>query len=206
MPVLSIITLFKLFIGDTVWIVGSSIVKKAFLAAWEMPEGSSMGLNAVIWWQGYSGLKLIELVQKLNHLSVVGPQPGSIMIHCGGNDLGKTPISKLRIVVSQILEHIGSLFPSAKIIWSEILPRTNWRYCKNTLAMERARRRLNNFAANAVISLGGCYLAHTDFKSSNSELLSSDGVHLSDIGYSIFINNIACGLNNFLCNGMKVHR
>lgn len=48
-----------------VWLFGSSIVKRAFVAAVRHPEGSSPGLPAVLWWQGYRDLPLKMAEAKL---------------------------------------------------------------------------------------------------------------------------------------------
>jgi hypothetical protein len=45
------------------------------------------------------------------------------------------------------LQYAATLFPTTKIIWSQILPRSNWRYSENLKAMDRVRIRLNNAAA-----------------------------------------------------------
>lgn len=72
-----------------VWLVGSSILKHAQLEAFLRPGGLHLNLkrlNISLWWQGYSGLKLSQVEQKLKTLAKVGPAPNVILIHCGGND------------------------------------------------------------------------------------------------------------------------
>uniref|UniRef100_A0A8W8MEQ9 Uncharacterized protein n=1 Tax=Magallana gigas TaxID=29159 RepID=A0A8W8MEQ9_MAGGI len=55
-----------------VWLVGSSILKHAQLEAFLRPGGLHLNLkrlNISLWWQGYSGLKLSQLEQKLKTLA-----------------------------------------------------------------------------------------------------------------------------------------
>ncbi|XP_078331160.1 uncharacterized protein LOC144624989 [Crassostrea virginica] len=51
-----------------VWIVGSSIIKHAALETRTRPEGTGLGLENLsieLWWQGYGGLKFIDIAKKL---------------------------------------------------------------------------------------------------------------------------------------------
>jgi hypothetical protein len=43
---------------------------------------------------------------------------------------------------------------------TQILPRTNWRHSKNNEAMEKARKRLNSYAATRTIGMGGAYIKY----------------------------------------------
>ena len=59
------------FAGHTtsVWIVGSSINKDAFITARERPGGVSLGLQWIgvnIWWQGRGGLTLSNIRHQMN--------------------------------------------------------------------------------------------------------------------------------------------
>lgn len=52
----------------SVWIVGSSIVRNAGIAALSRPGGQCLGLQTKgidIWWQGYEGLRFVDLACKL---------------------------------------------------------------------------------------------------------------------------------------------
>ena len=91
---------------QTIWLVGSSIIKHAFLEAVLRPGGTNLTLerkHISLWWQGYSGLQLSKTRQKIRTLEKVGPVPNCILIHCGGNDLGNVSIRKLRVVAKQLV-------------------------------------------------------------------------------------------------------
>ena len=66
-------------------------MKHAYISARTRPGGTNLGLDRIgmkIWWQGYSGLKIINLKNKLWYLKHLGEQPQFNVIHCGGNYLG----------------------------------------------------------------------------------------------------------------------
>ncbi|KAH3714631.1 hypothetical protein DPMN_057316 [Dreissena polymorpha] len=53
----------------------------------QRPEGVNLGLkDAVIMWQGYGGLSLLDVVGILKTLKKVAEIPDLIKLHCGGND------------------------------------------------------------------------------------------------------------------------
>ena len=110
-----------------VWVVGSSIVKRAFLAARSRPDGVNLGLRdrlkVAIWWQGKGGMGWYEMYQKIKTLLKVADPPDYIMLHCGGNNVGYTPIKKLIQDMKATVEKISKLLPNTKVIWSQILPR-----------------------------------------------------------------------------------
>ena len=93
------------------------------------------------------------------------------------------------------------MFPNTKIIWSQILPRKNWRYSRNEKAMERSRCRVNSAAATETIRSGGGYIKYMDIKYS---LLADDGVHLFSLGYEVFLNTIQGALESFIDSSYTV--
>lgn len=126
-----------MYLGKTIWILGSSIIKQAFIAARLRPEGANLCLEPnIIWWQGYSGLTLAESKKKFLSLANVGNSPDYIVLHLGGNDLGRRSLVDLRKLIVELFRTILSIFPSVKIVWSAVLPRSNWRYSDNKVAME----------------------------------------------------------------------
>lgn len=181
-----------------VWLVGSSILKHAQLEAFLRPGGLHLNLkrlNISLWWQGYSGLKLSQVEQKLKTLAKVGPAPNVILIHCGGNDLGETSIRKLRLVCMKLFQFIQTNFPHSKVIWSCI----QWRYSQNSRAMESQRKRLNSCASRLALRYDGAIIRHPDIK--RDSLFFCDGVHLSKLANAVFLNTLQGGLEAILTKG-----
>jgi hypothetical protein len=102
--------------------------------------GSNLTLGRLaikIWCQGYSRMKLRDVKPKLRTMSSFEEAPDIIVLHCGGNDLAQHSIGDLRELAQSQLQYVATLFPTTKIIWSQILPRSNWRYSENRKAMDR---------------------------------------------------------------------
>ena len=136
-----------------VCIVGSSIIKHAALETRTSPEGTGLGLENLgikLWWQGYGGLKFIDIAKKLRYLSTLQDRPQFILMHCGGNDLGLISLAKLLYRIKWDIRLIASVFPNCKLIWSFLLPRISWRTSQNARSMEQARNRVNRFAAREI--------------------------------------------------------
>lgn len=167
--------------------------------------GINLGFeNAMLWWQGYSGLSFRQAKYKIKLLADVGDHPSIILLHCGGNDLGYTPLKKLRQYISESFNLLSELFPGVKIIWSEILPRNVWRYSSNNIAMENSRKRINGYAGGLAMKAGGAYLRHPKLCDCRLKFnyLKNDGVHLNLTGNECFLNQLRNGIMCFL-NGQQ---
>ena len=190
--------------------MGSSIIKQAWLHAriWNRPGGTNLtlerhGIN--LWWQVYSGMRLNHLKSKLRTLSSLEDTPDVIVLHVAGNDLGAYEIGDLRYFLSAQLRYIKRNYPNTKLIWSQILPRTNWRHSKNNEAMEKARKRLNSYAATRTIGMGGAYIKYPNIYLANTELWSADCIHLSNVGNERFLNSLQHALENIVLHGAVVY-
>lgn len=182
------------------WIIGSSLIRNAFVRARASPEGINLGLSRIgmnILWQGYGGLTVGDIMTKVRNLARVEDPPNYIMLHVGGNDLGTAKVGDLRSDIKLIVRMILNRFPNVKIIWSEILPRINWRFAKNPEAIDKARKRLNSSIGAYVVRKGGHYLRYDDIQA-DYNYLRADGVHLSDMANDIFLNTLQGALELFV--------
>ncbi|XP_062610679.1 uncharacterized protein LOC134272468 [Saccostrea cucullata] len=121
----------------SVWIVGSSIIKRAFIQSRLRPGGWSLGLSergVDIWWQGYGGLKFIDLVHKVRHLATLEDPPRYLIIHCGANDLGQIKLSRLLYRIKWDIQLLSRIFTNTTLVWSFLLPRISWRHSSNVRA------------------------------------------------------------------------
>ena len=138
-------------------------MKRAFLYARSTQEGQNLGLQCQgleIWWQGKGGMRLHETVKRIKMFSTLVDPPRILLLHCGGNDLGIVHSHIIRIQIVQIMKAIREMMPNTRLVWSQILPRINWRYSNNQWAMEAVRKRINSFAGKHVIQLGGGYIKY----------------------------------------------
>jgi hypothetical protein len=83
------------------------------------------------------------------------------------------------------------------LIWSQILPRLNWRYSNNLAVMDKCKRRLNGSIGAHITRNEGYYIRYPDFKATN-QFISTDGVHLTKLGNVIFLNTIQGGLETII--------
>ena len=169
------------------WIVGSSIVR----GAWVYLKGKKTDTNigdSTVWWQGYGGLLVRSLKRKFKLLQNINPsQPKIIIVHCGGNDIGMVnTVTLMNRYQAAMIELLGN-FPNTKFVFSQILPRTNWRYSSKSKAMNNSRRRINSFVRNQAWPRGALYLKHNVTK----HHLKTDGVHLNDTGNQLFVEKLA---------------
>ncbi|VDI05624.1 Hypothetical predicted protein [Mytilus galloprovincialis] len=79
----------------SVWIVGSSLIRNAFVHARSRTGGVNLGLHRIgvkIWWQGYGGMGLKDLESTIKRLMKYEKRPKYAVLHIAGNDLGKTKL------------------------------------------------------------------------------------------------------------------
>uniref|UniRef100_A0A8W8LGY9 Uncharacterized protein n=1 Tax=Magallana gigas TaxID=29159 RepID=A0A8W8LGY9_MAGGI len=96
---------------------GSSIVKRASIASRERKGGLNLGIvNTEIWWQGYGGMVLSQLLPKLRVLRRIENDPDVLIIHCGANSLGLIELKSLLEKLQDTLEQIAKLFPRSKLV------------------------------------------------------------------------------------------
>ena len=195
------------FVGSSyIWMVGSSLIEKAHTHVKRRPMGVNLSLSdrygVNVLWAGSSGLHfkfVINLCQALKncYFSMGLPTPLYLVIHAGGNDIGRTPTGSLRKYICAVLTYLKVLLPGTVIVWSCILPRLKWRHSDNTVAMEDARARINRGVIRSVVSEGGRAIKHPDFQDKHPALFS-DNTHLSFIGNDIFLNSFQGAFETFL--------
>lgn len=130
---------------------------------------------------------------KLKSLKSVGDMPDIILLHCGGNDLGRLSLVRIRRLLNDIIKFINLNF-RCKIVWSQLLPRATWRYSDNHSAMESNRKRVNSYAAKRIIMSNGFYIRHPDLEKVTPSLYKEDCVHLSFHGNCLFLERLSLAL------------
>lgn len=199
---------FSVFAGpEFIWIVGSSLIIKAHRHVKQRPMGDDLALfyryGKKVIWVGNSGLHfdcVINLCQALRNYYVISMGlnvPNYLLVHAGGNDIGRVPTQWLRRYICSVLNYLINFFPGTSIVWSCILPRLKWRYSDDTAAMERSRTRINRAVIQFVVSHGGYAIKHPDFQDKHPALFSDD-CHLSFIGNDIFLNTFQGAFETFI--------
>ncbi|CAG2204727.1 unnamed protein product [Mytilus edulis] len=133
------------------------------------------------------------------------PPPQILIIHLGSNDLGlikeKELIEQIRLDIMRL--HV--LLPNLSLVWSEILPRRYWHLAKNQVAINSTRKRVNAAVQYIQEELNhGLVICHPNIKAQDRDLFRLDGVHLSDVGNDVFLNNVQGALELFASSDRRV--
>ncbi|KAJ7319852.1 hypothetical protein JRQ81_019363, partial [Phrynocephalus forsythii] len=117
-----------------------------------------------------------------------------LVVHLGGNDLTGIMGKALILKVMDDLRAYKAQNPSTKIIWSAIVPRLYWGPSHHPKKMHKARKGVNREVARVVSSELGSVIWHPEITARRPELFRPDGVHLSDIGLELFLDDFREGL------------
>ena len=107
--------------------------------------------------------------------------------------------TKLSSMIRKDIKYIHERFPKAKLIWSDIISRLQWRNARSLIdikKVESKRKCVNRVGRQAVCQLEGHCIAH-DINYTKPELYLRDGVHLSVKGNDILINTFTEALSIF---------
>lgn len=138
--------------------------------AWVQGRSSSFGanlqlhrLNASVFGQGKGGMRWKQVCPKVRSLLEVEDPPHYLLVHCRGNDIGQEDkCVVLRENIKKGLDKLQNLLPNTTLIWSQVLPRLQWRGEVDHLALERARVRLNSCIATYILELQSKYIRYLE--------------------------------------------
>lgn len=98
------------------------------VAAHAEKRTTNLGLSDnKVHWMGTSEMHWNQLLPTLHLKMMFNTPPTVLLIHLGGNDLVDIKQAKLMKSMRKDLKYIGSVFPNAYLVWSDILPRRHWR-------------------------------------------------------------------------------
>ncbi|XP_052711627.1 uncharacterized protein LOC128185949 isoform X3 [Crassostrea angulata] len=193
---------------DSVWIIGSSIIHWAQKYA-ETTNQLNLGLNHfTINWNGRRGMVWEYLYTTVSSMLIANKQPTILIIHCGGNNIGdpQNTLKGIQKFMKLTLSQIADLLPNTLIVWSHILPRSNWRQSLSTIEGENSRRRINSAIATFVLKkLNGASIKYPDIQITQKRLCRLDGVHLSDLGNNIYINSLKNAIVQFVTSSSRTY-
>ena len=178
------------FTGPDVWIVGDSIVYWAERRA-EQIGMTNLGRGAAVHWAGRRGLHLGQ-VNTLLEQSEGNANPTVLVLHVETNDLESLTKKNL----ANTLTNLWESQKNKTVVWSSILERVFY----NSQSPEAqgkiySRRRASNRYARALAERrGGKAISHMNINRANLHFYRPDGLHLSNEGLDLFINNLKDGL------------
>lgn len=199
---IAVVTLLISLTDTCIWFIGDSLLAHLEDDLRALRTSPNLGLDGNILWLGKGGMHWRELLPKFQCTLLFNPRPGMIVIHLGGNDLVTVKQAKLMRAIKKDLKYLASVFTSAKIVWSDILPRKKWLGIENTpknlKIMDNKRKRINRAGRQVVRGLAhGRAIIH-ELDTEVPGLFKPDGVHLTLIGNAIFLNTFKEALNIFV--------
>ena len=186
--------------ADKIWFMGSSIVfwasqrSKRDTKRWTVltaQEGE---------WHGERGMGWSRFRPKLDTLLQKAPPPQWLCVLLGSNDLGSKPLHELISCAQINLNYVATVSPDTKIIWSDILPRTQYRGAPSNARMEVARKSYNKKMRRFVKDMGGKCIKHPGIQWNNPEIFRRDGVHMNDLGNDVLNAGFQDALVQFQCD------
>lgn len=177
-----------------VLICGHSMIFWAAHRAKRSAAGSQLGLSrmATVEWRGRRGLRWPGLFPLLFREGTAPPHV--LLVHLGGNDLGLMKGKALVIQAVHDLHYIQAEWPGVLIVWSAMLPRLVWRGEGDPRCLDLARRKANRELKKALQAGLGVFLPHPGIQVTSRDLYRDDGVHLSDKGNDLFLQDLRQGL------------
>ena len=129
------------------------------------------------------------------YLSYKIPYPTTIIFHLGACDLFRSHQGDIRTRVKNNLEAVRNLLPNTRLIWSDILPRREYRDEENKGAGKKVTTNINRFAHKICKQLGNAHvIKHPSITPDKASLYCEDKLHLSDTGSERFRQDLADAL------------
>ena len=131
-----------------------------------------------------------------------------IIIHIGGNDLVQMKQRNLMRKIKKDLQYVASVFSTSYIVWSDILPRAEWRGLESTLnnlkKINKKHKRVNREGRLVASELPlGRAIINYDIDIKTQGLFLQDGTHLSPIGNDIFLTTLQDAVTSFFNDSSK---
>ncbi|XP_075065136.1 uncharacterized protein LOC142152406 [Mixophyes fleayi] len=172
-----------------IWVVGHSFIFWA--AKHRIAERWSGFTHPVdIRWLGKRGMVWAALIPKLGEEIEVHGTPDIVVIHLGGNDVGKGKSLDLIINIREDLAQIHARWPSMKVCWSNIIPRLSWRSSIPPATLIKVVKKINGYARQNIRGMQGVVISHPGLTVDKRHLFRADGVHFSPVGTVLFIERI----------------
>ncbi|CAN2390265.1 hypothetical protein PRIEUP_LOCUS301, partial [Pristimantis euphronides] len=180
-----------------VWIVGHSYVYWGAQLADRRREGSQLGIGkeiARVRWIGVRGMRWGRILGKIQKFVSLDGKPDIIVLHAGGNDIGKRPCRELAGDIKYDILRLWKLYPEMVVVWSEIVKRKRWRNARSVEKLDKARIKINRLVSAFVVRNGGIAIRHRELEAASANYWRHDGVHLTEVGLAFWLLDIQQGV------------
>ena len=103
-------------------------------------------------------------------------------------------------LVAKTMNKVQQLLPEAEIVWSEILPRRSYAHVpdRDQMRADRVRLAMNKRARAWCRQAGVPVITHQAIRHDDHTLYRQDGIHLSDVGIELFLQDVGRGIANMM--------
>lgn len=172
-----------------VWIVGHSYIFWAQKRAADRIYSENLGLDPSLFcinWHGLRGVVWYDLIFELGRLYASSPPPNILIVHLGGNDIGKLETYDLISSMKDTFCFLHLNSPNTVLVFSEIVPRLCWLQSVTFKPLEKVCKRINKALEKFLVPELGFSFRHFVLEGGITGIYRHDGVHLSDVGLDIF--------------------
>ncbi|CAN2390257.1 hypothetical protein PRIEUP_LOCUS293, partial [Pristimantis euphronides] len=170
-----------------VWIIGHSYVYWGAQLADRRWEGRQLGISrevARVRWIGVRGMQWGRMLGEVQRFVNLDWKPNIIVLHAGGNDIGKRPCRELARDIKYDILRLWQLYPETIVAWLEIVRRKKW----------RNGGKVSRLVSAFVVRNGGITVRHRELEAPGANYWRSDGVHLTEVGLAFWLLNIQQGV------------
>lgn len=167
----------------------------------DRPAGRQLGFlreDVQVRWIGVRGATWDRLLPDLQFRVQLDRAPDVLVIHSGGNDLGSRSTRDILRDVKLDCLRLWSSFPGIILVWSDMVARLTWRRARSVPGLNRARAKLNRAISRFIARNGGLVIRHRELEEADQALITTDGVHLNEIGLDIWTLGIRDGIERAL--------
>ncbi|CAN2390856.1 hypothetical protein PRIEUP_LOCUS893, partial [Pristimantis euphronides] len=180
-----------------VWILGHSYVYWGAQLADRRREGRQLGIGkeiARVRWIGVRGMRWGRILGEVQMFVSLDGKPDIIVLHAGGNDIGKRPCRELARDIKYDILRLWKLYPGMVMVWSEIVKRKKWRNARSMEKLDEARIKMNRLVSAFVVRNGGIAIRHRELEAASANYWRHDGVHLTEVGLAFWLLDIQQGV------------
>ena len=165
-----------------VWFLGHSLIRRLG----EFVRGKKIATPFRPVWEGIGGAGVERTKRSFLSMLARWPEPAMVILHTGSNDLGTMPTGQLRRRLVELMALVKAALPRSTVVWSDMLPRRQYRGARNDKAVKDASVSVNRYLRTFAARNGMRAVRHIRVSADNGVDFLHDGVHLSQQGNSKF--------------------
>ena len=139
---------------------------------------------------GQPGLRLHQVRPIIDHHYQAISKSAYLVLEIGANDVTMLSSKVWRKELEELVLYLRVRFPWTRLVWSDMLPRLNWRHAHSASEATKPMRRQQRWARVCFLRERGSCIKHPNILADRHCLLA-DGVHLSDEGQARFFLTIS---------------